>query len=149
MTLPAEEYKMLQNKAKHQHEQAVNNFSFSSVQPYAFEVAHRNHKSSKADPKVKPKLPKLPLKPEYSNPAIRQEFAYKPPLSGKAAEVLGVKNVKDFKKPPELPEQAVFTKAANVRDMSYPEQRIRRPPVSRFSWDSNKATKKSENCIVM
>jgi hypothetical protein len=85
---------------------------------------------------------KKPLpRPDYSNPYVRENYAYKPPvLSGKAGEVLGVTNKRDY--------TGKSAPAYNKKDTKETAKRaIKNVPKTVKGYGP--AKKKSTGCVVM
>src|ERR1700712_1294748 len=103
MPLPDDEFGILQDKLETQRQQAVIDLGYSNMEPHQYEVIHCNIYPTKIKARAKKTTQKKAGKHSYAEQlqilpisVIREQFAYKPPLEGKAAEFFGVQDVRDL-----------------------------------------------------
>jgi hypothetical protein len=152
----------LRTRIETRRHQAVKTFACSRIESNENEIVQRSTCLTTTRKKTMP-TSRLQTYQEQTLsqyiPAVRNNLAYRPPLEGKASEFFGVEDIRQFDHDISYgrPSRPPLTRRAPK-----PERKVQTPtptttagglPASRFSWDSDRGSKKLKRpltgCIIM
>jgi hypothetical protein len=144
--------------------QPATRFHYSSVKSHGYEVSKRDTYPTLSSRRLTRQSPGATTYQsqymDYYIPAVRHNLSYRPPPGGKAFEIFGVQNVREFEQDIAHNKRSAVPFQRRARNLKqpirpYPSMTAPGPPPSRFSWDGDederpkKRKKRSMMCMIL